>query len=183
MKKTLLIVIPLLALSGCASDYNRYAEAQIAMQTARSNAEAERYRAMAEIAKGGDTTARVAAMMALQGQGQPSQPATLFAPKSASDTIREWLGIILPTVVQGYGIHANQIIATTQSNNSRDVSVSTNSAFVGIAGEIQAPAANVTTTTTTDSHNTDSHAISDSYNPVDNSNQGNPALTCTTGPC
>lgn len=47
---------------------------------------------------------------------------------------------------------------------------------------IQAPAANVTTTTTlsgsgvigSGSYSTDSHAISGSYNPVDNSNQNNP---------
>jgi hypothetical protein len=125
-------------------------------------------------------------MMVLQGHGPAPQATPLAAPKSAGDTLREWLGIVIPSLIQGYGIHANQIIATTQSNNSRDVAMSTNQAFVGIAGQIQAPAANVTTTTTlsgtgvlgsgsyTTTETVDSHAISGSYNPVDNSNQGNP---------
>jgi hypothetical protein len=106
-------------------------------------------------------------MMSLQGQGQSTQSTQLAAPRSQVDTLMQALGIFVPAIVQGYGIHSNQIVSTTASNNATALGISTNQAFVGMAGQIQAPAANVTT-------NTDSHAISNSYNPTDNSNQGNP---------
>jgi hypothetical protein len=40
-------------------------------------------------------------------------------------------------------------VGIVQSNNATTLGVSTNAAFVGLAGKIQAPAANVTTTTST----------------------------------
>lgn len=151
MKLFFAAVLSLLAASGCASDdYRLYAESQAAIHTARANADAERYRAMASIAQSGDTTSKVAAMFAMQaaGNGGP-QPAHIAAPKSPAEVARDWLGMILPVAMQGYGIHANSQVMMRQSDNSARVAESTNAAFVGIAGQIQAPAANVTTTTTT----------------------------------
>ena len=188
----LLAIVLIAGLSGCASaDYAKYADSQAAMQLARSNSESERYKAMASISAGGDTTTRVAAMMALMGQGQQQSPAASFAPpKSGSEVTREWLALILPTAVQAWGIGANQKVAIAQSDNARMVALSTNSAFVGMAGEIQAPPANVITTntgsynstptsttntgsnnitpttntsTSTDSHNSDDHSSIDDH--------------------
>lgn len=177
--KTFILLIPLF-LAGCASqDYVKYSETVVAVQTAKANAEAEKYKAMAAIAKSGDTTAKVAAMMAMQNNQQQLQ-VQIAAPKTSWDIAREMLGIFVPAIVQGYGIHANQNIAVTQSNNSKEVAVSTNQAFVGIASQIQAPAANITTTLSgtgvlgSGSYTTDQHNITGSYNPIDNSNQGNP---------
>lgn len=168
MKKIIASVLLSVALlSGCAGgEYKMYAESQVAIQTSKSNAEAERFRAMAAIAQTGDTTTKVAAMMALQqNSGAPQQTAQLSAPKSSAEVARDWLGIMLPAAVQGYGIHANSQVSINASNNAARVSESTNGAFVGIAGKIQAPVASidnhsVTTTTSTDSHNTttDNHA-------------------------
>lgn len=181
-----ILIAAMLMLGGCAtsSDYSRYAAMQ--SQIARSHAEAEKARAQAvqQIGASGGDAAKVAAVMALMMPSGGQYQQQIAAPRSVSEQVRDWVGIIVPSLIQGYGIHANQQIAVTQSNNSRDVAVSTNGAFSHMADSIQAPAANVTTMTTTDSHNTatDTHAISGSYNP-DNSNQGNPVHTCTTGPC
>jgi hypothetical protein len=170
MKKLLLLAFPLL-LYGCATeDYALYARAQENIQVAKSNAEIERYRAMSRIAESGDALAKVTAMFALN-QNNPgnTQNIPVYAPKNGWDTAREWFSILLPTAVQAYGISASKDVSISASNNSRDVSVSTNNAFVGIAGKIQAPAANISntlsgsgvlgsgtysTTTTTDNHTT-----------------------------
>lgn len=73
-----------------------------------------------------------------------------------------------------------------QSDNATALGLSTNAAFVGMAGQIQAPAANLTiggngvigdgTYTAT--------SINNSYNPapVDNSNQGNPVDNSVVNP-
>lgn len=139
MKKLVLAILVLLA--GCASNYEKYAEIHIA----NAQAEAARFKAMEAIAESGDTTTKVAAMFALQRSGNGAQN-VIAAPKTASEQILQWLGVLAPVLVQGYGIHANQQIATTQSNNATALGISTNQAFVGMASQIQAPAANVITT-------------------------------------
>jgi hypothetical protein len=183
--KTMIAIAGALALGGCAvtSDYGRYADMQTRIHKAQADADIAKANAIKELGASGGDAAKVAAVMALMipGTGQ-SQP-QIAAPRSTADEIRDWFGILAPSIVHGYGIRANQHIAITQSNNSRDVAVSTNGAFVDIAGKIQAPGDTVTTTTTT----TDNHAISGSYNPYDNHTQNNPydnhTQTCTTGPC
>jgi hypothetical protein len=47
-----------------------------------------------------------------------------------------------------YSINKQTSLGIAQSNNATTLGVSTNAAFVGLAGKIQAPAANVTTTST-----------------------------------
>jgi hypothetical protein len=138
-------LIASLALTGCATaEYQAYAEAhksQAAAQTAR-------YQALADIAKQGDTTAIVAAVMSLQMGGQQQQ-SQIAAPKSWADYALQWTGLLLPTIGQVYSINKQTQVGIVQSNNATTLGVSTNAAFVGLAGKIQAPAANVTTTTST----------------------------------
>lgn len=182
MRAALLIC---LLLTGCASaDYAKYAEMQLAIQSARSNAEIERYKAMSRIAETGDTVTRVSAMMAILLNQHP-QEQQIQPPKSGWDSVREWAAIIVPAAASAYGYHTSMLSAVTSSNNSRETSISTNRAFVSMAGQIQAPAANVstvtptyTTTTTTESHN----PTSNSNNPTSTSsdshaNQNNPITT------
>lgn len=173
MKLFIIAAVAAASLSACATnDYKQYADAQTQIQLAKSNAEAERFKAMAVIAATGDSVTKVAAMFALQSAGgsAPQSGAQIMSPKNPWDSAREWLGVLLPSVVQVYGINANASVAKAQSNNSRDVAVSTNSTFATIgasgtaaaanvaaagfqststiAGLIQAPAASNTTTTT-----------------------------------
>ena len=164
MSMRVLCVVFVLLLCGCASDdYAKYVASQEAMQTARSNAEIAKFKAMSDIAAKGDTTVQVAAMMAMLGltNNTSNQIVNMTPPKSGWDTAREWMSIILPVAVQGYAISANARVAVNAANNSRDVAVSTNNAFVGMASKIQVPAANVATTITktTDNHSVDSHSV------------------------
>ncbi len=182
--KSLIALFAVLILAGCAATpYAEYAS----IHKAYADAQAAKYQAIGAIAVSGDTTAKVSAMFALQGAGQQGAP-NIAAPKSAADNVREWAGILIPSLTQGYGIFANTRLGMRQSDNATALGISTNEAFVGIAGQIQAPAANMTIGESgvigAGSYSTDTHAITDSYNPVDNSqqpidnsNQGNPVYT------
>jgi hypothetical protein len=129
-----------LSLTGCATaEYQAYADAH----KAQAAAQTARFQALAEIAKQGDTTAKVAAVMSLQmGGGQ--QNAQINAPKNWADYAMQWTGLLLPTIGQVYTINKQTSLGMRQSDNATALGVSTNAAFVGIASQIQAPAANMT---------------------------------------
>jgi hypothetical protein len=142
--KLIAIILTALALTGCATaEYAAYADAH----KAQAAAQTARYQALADIAKQGDTTAKVAAVMSLQ-MGSPQQNTQIAAPKSWADYALQWTGLLLPTIGQVYSINKQTSLGIAQSNNATTLGVSTNAAFVGLAGKIQAPAANVTTTST-----------------------------------
>jgi len=147
--KRIALTLCALSLTGCATgQYQAYADAH----KAQAAAQTARYQALADIAKMGDTTAKVAAVMSLQmGGGQ--QNAQINAPKSWADYALQWTGLLLPTFGQVYSVNKQTSLGMRQSDNATALGISTNAAFVGIASQIQAPAANITTTTTT---NTDS---------------------------
>ena len=136
------LIAPLFAvlvLSGCAHEYTAYAEAH----KAQAAAQTARYQALADIARQGDTTAKVAAVMSLQ-MGSPQQNTQINAPKNWADYALQWTGLLLPTFGQVYTINKQTSLGLRQSDNATALGVSTNAAFVGIASQIQAPAANVT---------------------------------------
>jgi hypothetical protein len=143
--KLIAIILTVLALTGCAntSQYQAYADAH----KAQASAQSARYQALADIAKQGDTTAKVAAVMSLQMGGQQQQ-SQIAAPKTAGDHLIQWTSILLPSLTNIYGINKQAQVGIAQSNNATSLGISTNAAFVGLAGKIQAPAANVTTTST-----------------------------------
>ena len=139
--KLLALAVCSVALTGCAtnSEYAAYADAH----KAQAAAQTARFQALADIAKQGDTTAKVAAVMSLQmGGGQ--QNAQIAAPKSWADHALQWTGLLLPTIGQVYTINKQTSLGMRQSDNATALGVSTNAAFVGIASQIQAPAANMT---------------------------------------
>lgn len=124
-------------LTGCASDnYRMYADTQKAIANANAMAEAARYQALAEIAKQGDTAAKVAAVITLNSMGAGSQkpPMQIAAPKTVGDTVLQWTSVLLPSLTQLYSVSANKSIAVTQSNNAAAVSMSTNNTMANIAG-------------------------------------------------
>jgi hypothetical protein len=129
-----------LSLTGCATaEYQAYAD----VHKAHAQAQAARYQALADIARQGDTTAKVAAVMSLQmGGGQQNQQ--VVAPKTWADYAMQWTGLLLPTIGQVYTINKQTSLGMRQSDNATALGISTNAAFVGIASKIQAPAANVT---------------------------------------
>jgi hypothetical protein len=62
-----LVIVAIALLSGCASNdnYRHYIAAQKSIANSRTMAEIARYNALVEIAKQGDTTAKVAATMSV----------------------------------------------------------------------------------------------------------------------
>ncbi len=129
-----------LSLTGCATaEYQAYAEAH----KAQAAAQTARFQALADIARQGDTTAKVAAVMSLQ-MGGVQQGQQINAPKSWADYALQWTGLLLPTAGQIYTVNKQTNLGMRQSDNATALGISTNQAFVGIASQIQAPAANVT---------------------------------------
>lgn len=140
------LLIGIVLLSGCTSteQYKLYADSHAQMETAKYNAEAAKYKAMSDIANNGTEAAKVAAVMAIAlggNSGGGNKTNGLQAPQQSEAL--QWAQILVPNVVQGIGIIANRQVAINQSNNAAAVAVSTNSTFLGMAGKIQAPAANV----------------------------------------
>jgi hypothetical protein len=157
----IIIAIAALALTGCAHEYAAYADAQ----KAQAQAQAAKYAALAEIAKMGDTTAKVAAVMSINGFGGQQQQ-QISPPRHWADYALSFTGALLPVVGQVYAVNKQSAVAIAQSNNAttlgiaqtnsnRDVQTATSTAFVSmattgfktatdIASKIQAPQANIT---------------------------------------
>lgn len=125
-------------LSGCATgEYAQYTKAQEAIAVAKGNADAARYRAMADIAASGDSSAKVAAVMAMALGQSSNQVQAMAAP--APNAALQWASILIPSLTQIYGIRANADVAIRSSDNATATSIATTSGFVSIAGQIQAP--------------------------------------------
>jgi PBP1b-binding outer membrane lipoprotein LpoB len=138
--KFIATILCALFLTGCATnEYAAYADAH----KAQAAAQTARYQALADIAKMGDTTAKVAAVMSLQ-MSSAQQKAQIATPKSWADYAMQWTGLLLPTFGQVYSVNKQTTLGMRQSDNATALGISTNAAFVGIASKIQAPAANVT---------------------------------------
>ena len=136
--KLLAILTASLALAGCGTteQYKMYADTQKSIAQANAMAETARYAALAEIAKTGDSGARVAAVMSInfgaQGGNGP-RVQQVAPPKTFGETALQWTSVLLPSVTSLYGINANKAIAVTQSNNAAATAASTNAAMVNIA--------------------------------------------------
>lgn len=172
--KTILAVLFTILLTACATDYKTYSDAVASVESAKHQAEGEKYKALAAIASSGSDVARVAAVMAMQNMGAqaPAQGTTLRPPESGFEMFMRGLTSTANIALQAYGIRTNSQLGMRQSDNAASIAASTNATMLGIASHIQAPApaampqANVTTTTTTNANvsNVDSHAIADSFN-------------------
>jgi len=150
MKRLLLPLAAALLLAGCANtqEYKLYADTQRSIAQADAMAEAARWNALQEIAKSGDTTAKVAAAMALQAGGQrggSSARQNIAPPKSSAEIALQWTSLLLPNLTQFYSINRNSAVAMQQSNNATvlgikqsdnqaTVTTNTNAAFANIAG-------------------------------------------------
>lgn len=149
--------------TGCASqDYVRYLEMQERIGMANAEAMKAKYQAYETIGQG-DTTSRVAALIAMSGvggsNGNGTQLQYVAPPKTGWDHFKEVASIFVPIALQAYSIGKSAEIAKNASNNAAQTSISTNQTFAAMAGKIQAPAANVSTITTTTSSSTDSHDV------------------------
>lgn len=138
-------------LTGCAStnsEYQMYSDVQKSRAQAQAIVEAARWNALAEVAKNGDVTAKVAVAMAVAtnnggGGNNNNNNQQIAPPKHWGDTALQWTSLLLPGFTQLYGISQNSRVAITQSNNSTalgmkqsdnqtNVAISTNAAFTNM---------------------------------------------------
>lgn len=135
MTRTLIsLAIATMLLSGCASgpsNYQLYAETQAKIAQAQAVAETARFNALAEIAKNGDSAAKVAAVLSIQMGGSPTQrqQQQVAPPETFGDTALKWTSVLLPSFTQFYTINRNSAVAMRQSNNQAAIAISTNKAF------------------------------------------------------
>ncbi len=119
-------VIALLAMSGCATDYAKYAEATSKVATAKALEKPALAEQLAKLA-GDDPTARVAAIMAIAFMDkQPVQgnDVQLQAPYSAGQFMRDLAGLAVPLASVGSNFYAAKKgadVAIAAQNASRDV--------------------------------------------------------------
>lgn len=177
-----LALIAIIFLTGCATqDYKAYADAQGAVAQAKANADTARYQALSQIAQTGTESARVAAVMALAlGNGSQSQAQQIAAPQPSAAL--QWAGVLVPSITNLASLHYASRTAVASAEASARVAESTNNAFLGMAGKIQAPvvaapvipAANVSTVTTS---TTTSNANQANVTTTSSANQANTTTT------
>ena len=185
-----LVLIIAIALSGCATnDYDAYAKAQADVARARADADTARYNALSKIAETGTDSSRVAAVMAIALGNVASQSGGQGIAAPPQSNALAWASILVPSLTNVAGMAFNARVAIANADNNARISESTNSAFLGIAGKIQAPVvaapvvpqANVSTVTTT---TTDNHAsttnTSTSNATTSTSSVANPTTTTTS---
>ena len=125
LTKTLAVVIAAASLAACATDdYRQYAEAQIVIATARAEAEKAKYHALSEIARTGDATARVAAVMSLNQNHSFQQPG-IAAPKSPGESALQWASILVPGLTHAYAIGKNADVSMNASDNAMLTAIGT----------------------------------------------------------
>jgi hypothetical protein len=141
MRKTILAgAICVITLTGCASNnYQQYAQTQENIALARAEAEIARYKALEAIANSGDTTARVAAVIALQQGAPENNSPKLQQPTSTGDTALRWASVIVPSLTQIYGIGKSTDLAIVNSNNNKDIAINTNQTMLGFGKLIVDP--------------------------------------------
>jgi hypothetical protein len=142
MIKNIVIALTVAVMTvGCATnkDYQLYAETQQKIAHAQAMSDTARYAALAEIAKTGDSGARVAAVMSINfgsQTGNSPKVQQVNPPKTFGDTALQWTSILLPSLTNIYGITANRQVAITQSNNAAAVAKSTNDTFATMNGNM-----------------------------------------------
>lgn len=157
MKKFLtLLVLPLVAvLSGCATDFGKYADKQGEVIKSADAVKAAKFDALRNLGcntmklyhegkhvgtetKCDPEAAKFAAFaLAISGMTTAQeQVAKIEAPYTLGQAIRDVGGLVVPLANVGaqiYGIQKNAAVAITQSNNSAAVAMNTNNTMAGIA--------------------------------------------------
>ncbi len=142
MRKSILsVALASLTLAGCASsNYELYAQTQEKIALSRAEADIARYKALEAIANNGDTTARVAAVIALQqGSLTTNNPPKIEQPTSTGDTVLKWTSVLLPSLTQFYSIGKSTDLAIINSNNNKDIAINSNETMLGFGKLIVDP--------------------------------------------
>lgn len=196
-----LAVAGLAVLTGCASskEYTSYLAAHQAAHESRATAEKARFDAIAEIAKNSaDPAARTAAVMALAMAKSESQA---VPPAPPQNEMLQWASVFVPALTNLGANFFTYRLGMVNSNNAAQTTTAAYNAFgsmatagynavqstatagfnanATIASHIQAPAANVTTTTNT-TNNTSNNTTNNTTSNQTTSNTTNNTTTNNT---
>ena len=139
-KSVLAMSIGLIFLTGCAStNYQLYAQTQQQIAVVRADAEIARYKALEAIANSGDTTARVAAVIALQQGAIQNNSTKIEQPTNTGDSVLKWASVLVPSLTQIYGIGKSTDLAITNSNNNKEIAINSNETMLGFGKLIVEP--------------------------------------------
>lgn len=140
MKFIAITLISCALLAGCATnDYDKYTSASVEMQLAKSRAEEARYKALETIAKTGNETAKVAAVMALQSGQNQTSPQGIAQPKSNAEIALGWASVVVPAVAQMHSVANQTKLGIHSSDNTTSLAKDTNKTMLGISGLITVP--------------------------------------------
>jgi len=161
-KRVVAIVAISSVISACASpDYVQYSKSMQEIAASKNSADTEKYKALASIAASGDSTAKVAAVMALSSLGSTTQgQSALMQPQP--NIALQWASILVPGLTQVAGMRYNYMSQSVSSNNATALGMSTNTTFSAIAGKIQAPTT-ITTLSGTGTLGSGAYSTSDNH--------------------
>ena len=186
-----LAVAGLAVLTGCATskEYTSYLAAHQAAHESRATAEKARFDAIAEIAKNSaDPAARTAAVMALAMAKSESQVAP---PAPPQNEMLQWASVFVPALTNLGANFFTYRLGMVNSNNAAQTTTAAYSAFgsiatagfnsnATIASHIQAPAANVTTTTNTTNNTSNNTTNNTTSNQTTSNTTSNTTTNNTT---
>ncbi len=142
------------SLSGCATEMSKDEakahEAASVAQVKRAEADKARSDAISTLAAGSGDSARVAGIMALVMSGQSSAPApqVIQSRRSTTEVVIDGMLRLLGLGIQYHGIEAGKDVSIQASRDRAATDQAAFNALANVAGNIQAPQANQTTTQT-----------------------------------
>ena len=144
--KTLSVALSGMFLMACTQmqpyydSVDRANQRQMELQRAKADADVAKYQALAQIAQSGDSTAKIAATMAIAlGTASTQQSVPMVAPQAPRNEALEWASLLVPAATQGLGIIYNTKAQMNASDNATKVNINTNDTFRQFASEINDP--------------------------------------------
>lgn len=136
--KSLIACLVILGLTGCATGYEQYADAQVKIAEANALTAKYRYEALAQLGSTGGDAAKVAAVMSMQF-GSTQNVSNIQAPKQTAEQALQWTSVLLPSLTQMYSINATKTTSLAQIDASTAVQTHQQDAFVKFGTLINTP--------------------------------------------
>jgi type IV pilus biogenesis protein CpaD/CtpE len=120
MKRIILATAVALTLTACATNQDAYYNAIAAREARQAEQELRADTAIAQMAASGDAQAKGMAIMhfAMKASNAKQSQQHIAAPKTIADQLLPWASILVPSVVQMYGIQQQTRVQLNSSNNA-----------------------------------------------------------------
>ena len=120
MKRILLATAAALTLTACATNQDAYYKAIAAREARQAEQELRADTAIAQMAASGDAQAKGMAIMhfAMKASSVKQSQQQIAAPKTIADQLLPWASILVPSVLQMYGIQQQTRVQLNSSNNA-----------------------------------------------------------------